>query len=206
MRRFRWQVRLFAYRLILGIACASVSVSATSAAGADRARAASAPRADSAGPTPFARVYLALRGCTSCSHCRTTIRQMVRSQAGKAGEARVDGGAVELAYRKPGVVPLRKVIRSLAENRLHDLSLVDVLFEVDGTITTGGEGAARFTLRGTRQSFPLHIDRAVRRPPDGAPVRLTALVEGWREGGELSLVARQVRAGSHSAPAPPTPG
>jgi hypothetical protein len=116
-----------------------------------RGAATETPRPSPAGSPPFARVYLALRGCTSCSHCRTTIRQMVRSQAGRAGDARVDG-------------------------------------------------AARFTLRGTRQSFPVSIDRAVRRPPDGAPVRLTALVEGWREKGEISLVARQVRAGSGRGP------
>lgn len=170
------------------------------AAAAGRGAAVETPGPSPAGSRPFARVYLALRGCTSCSHCRTTIRQMVRSQAGKAGDARVDGDRVEVVYRKPSRVPLRKVIRGLAENRLHNLSVVDVLFEADGTISAAEDGAARFTLRGTRQSFPVSIDRAVRRPPDGAPVRLTALVEGWRDKGEISLVARQVRAGSGGGP------
>jgi hypothetical protein len=120
---------------------------------------------------------------------------MVRAQAGKEGEARVDGDRVEVIYRKPGEIPLRQVIRGLAESRLHDLSLVDVLFEAEGTLAADGGGGARFTLRGTQQSFPVSIDRAVRRPSDGLPVRLIAVVEGWRGKGDLSLVAREVRGG-----------
>jgi len=148
-----------------------------------------------AAPAPFARVYLALRGCTSCSHCRSTIRKMVRSQSGKEGETRVDGDRVEVVYNKPGAVPLREVIRGLADNRLHDLSLVDVLFEADGSFQTNPGGTTRFTLRETKQSFPVAVDRAVSRPADGKPVRLVALVEGWQGKGEVSLVAREVRGG-----------
>jgi len=143
--------------------------------------------------SPFARVYLALRGCTSCSHCRTTIRQMARAGS-NGGEARVTSDAVEVRYTKPQVVPLRDVIRRLAENRLHDLTLIDVLFEADGTIATTSAGATTFTLKGTGQSFPLNL-ASVPRPGGGAPVRLIAAVEGWREKGALTLVARQV----HSA-------
>lgn len=146
-------------------------------------------------PAPFARVYLALRGCTSCSHCRSTIRKMVRSQAGKSGETRVDGDRVEVVYARPATVPLRAVVRGLARNRLHDLDLVDVLFEAEGSLRTAAGGAMRFTLRDTGQSFAVSIDRAVARPPDGTPVRLVALVEGWRGEGDLSLVAREVRGG-----------
>jgi hypothetical protein len=142
---------------------------------------------------PFARVYLALRGCTSCSHCRTAIRQMARSGSG-GGEARVTTDAVEVRYPKPvSSIPLRDVIRRLAENRLHDLTLVDVLFEAEGTVARSASGAT-FTLRGGDQSFPLRIE-----PSQGSgPVRLTALVEGWREKGKLTLVARG------TAPARPT--
>src|SRR5262245_2526580 len=139
---------------------------------------------------PFARVYLALRGCTSCSHCRTTIRQMARSASG-GGEARVSTDAVEVRYLKPVPVPLSEVIRRLSENRLHDLTLVDVIFEAEGSVVTGPSGAT-FTLRGTEQSFPLRIDPSLAKGDTGAPVRLTALVEGWREKGALTLVARGV--------------
>ena len=83
-------------------------------------------RAAAAKPAPFARVYLALRGCTSCSHCRTTIRQMAKSSA-KGGEARVAGDQVEVRYDKPRLLPLREIIRSLADHRLHDLS-VEIVF------------------------------------------------------------------------------
>lgn len=141
---------------------------------------------------PYARVYLALRGCTSCSHCRSAIRQMARSSS-DGGSARVTTDAVEVRYSKPGPIPLRDVIRRLAENRLHDLTLVDVLFEVDGTIAPASEGRATFTLRGTRQSFPVAIDPALLRSDRGAQVRLTAVVEGWRDNGELRLVAREIR-------------
>ena len=141
---------------------------------------------------PFARVYLALRGCTSCSHCRTNIRQMVRSKS-DGGEARLASDQVEVRYPKPRPVPLRDVVRSLAENRLHDLSVVDVLFEARGSIAATKTGTT-FRMAETGQSFPISIDRAVRRPADGTPVRVTALVDGWRRKGDLSLVARSIQA------------
>ncbi|HZI88985.1 MAG TPA: hypothetical protein VFD83_00875 [Candidatus Polarisedimenticolia bacterium] len=136
---------------------------------------------------PFARVYLALRGCTSCSHCRTAIRQMARSGS-SGGEARVTTDAVEVRYPRPvASIPLRDVIHRLAENRLHDLTLVDVLFEAEGTVARSSDGAT-FTLKGSDQSFPLRLEAT---HADG-PVRLTALVQGWREKGKLTLVARGV--------------
>ena len=144
---------------------------------------------------PFARVYLALRGCTSCSHCRTNIRQMVKSKS-DGGEARLASDQVEVRYPKPRPVPLRDVVRSLAENRLHDLSVVDVLFEAKGSIAATKTGAT-FRMAETGQSFPISIDRAVKRPADGTPVRVTALVDGWRTKGakgDLSLVARSIEA------------
>ena len=165
----------------LGAIAAIVMTAHISAAG---------PRAPEA-PTPFARVYLALRGCTSCSHCRTTIRQMARAGS-SGGEARVSSDAVEVRYAKPRLVPLRDVIRRLAENRLHDLTLVDVLFEAEGTIATTSAGATTFTLKGTGQSFPLDLAPSLARPDRGAPVRLIATVEGWRGKGGLTLVARQI--------------
>ncbi|HXF59114.1 MAG TPA: hypothetical protein VN539_04755 [Candidatus Saccharimonadales bacterium] len=147
---------------------------------------AEAPRA----AAPFARVYLALRGCTSCSHCRTAIRQMTRSGS-KGGETRLTTDAVEVRYAKPAPIPLRDVIGRLAENRLHDLTLVDVLFEAEGVVATTPSGAT-FTLRGTDQSFPLRLDPSLATTRPGAPVRLTALVEGWRGNGKLTLVARGI--------------
>ncbi|TMQ58416.1 MAG: hypothetical protein E6K76_07870 [Candidatus Eisenbacteria bacterium] len=143
-------------------------------------------------PVPFARIYLALRGCTSCSHCRATIRQMARAGSG-GGEARVSTEAVEVRYPKPRPVPLRDVIRRLAENRLHDLTLVDVLFEAEGTIARTSAGSTTFTLRDTGQSFPLDMTPSLARPDRGTPVRLIAIVEGWRGKGALTLVAREAR-------------
>jgi hypothetical protein len=164
-------------------------------AAADAARTAPAAAPAEAEAPPFARVYLALRGCTSCSHCRTAIRQMARAGSG-GGEARVSTDAVEVRYMTPRTVPLRSVIRRLADNRLHDLSLVDVLFEAEGVIADAPNGAATFKLRGTSQSFPVTLDPSLRRPSDGSSVRLTALVEGWRGTGDLRLIAREVKAGA----------
>ena len=169
------------------VIAAPASMAAPSATG-KAARAAASVRTD----PPFARVYLAVRGCMSCSHCRTSIRQMVRSNAG-GGEARLGDDQVEVRYATPRTVPLREVIRSLAESRLHDLSLVDVLFEARGTIGLAEDGTATFALAETGQSFPLVIDRALSRPAGGTPVRLTALVDGWRKKGTLSLSAREIR-------------
>ena len=140
---------------------------------------------------PFARVYLAIRGCSSCAHCRTSIRQIIRASS-KGGEARLGDDQVEVRYATPRPIPLREVIHSLAQNRLHDLSLVDVLFAARGTIRTSRDGSAHFLTDETGQAFPVCIDRAVRRPPDGTPVRLTALVEGWRGKGDLTLNARTI--------------
>ncbi len=118
---------------------------------------------------------------------------MVRAGAGSGGEARVSSDAVEVRYPKPTTVPLREVIRRLAENRLHDLTLVDVLFEAPGTLSSAPGGGTVFTLRGTGQRFPVSLAPSLPRPDTGAPVRLVALVEGWRERGELRLVAREWR-------------
>ena len=141
---------------------------------------------------PFARVYLALRGCTSCSHCRTSIRQMVRSSA-QGAETKVSDDRVEVRYMTARSVPLRDVIRSLAGNRLHDMSVVDVLFEATGTLGIGKDGVGRFVIADTGQSFPISV-QGVPLPASGASVRVVALVQGWRDKGNLSLIAREVKA------------
>ena len=138
----------------------------------------------------FARVYLSLRGCTSCSHCRTAIRQMARSGSG-TGTARVTTDAVEVRYAAPAPIPLREVIQRLADNRLHDLTLVDVHFEAEGFVETAGSGST-FTLRETGQRFALRIEAPLKPPASKAAVRLSALVDGWRQKSALTLVARSV--------------
>jgi hypothetical protein len=140
---------------------------------------------------PFARVYLALRGCTSCAHCRTSIRQMVKSNS-KGGEATFGEDRVEVRYPAPRSVPLREVIRSLAKNRLHDLSVVDVLFEATGTVSVAADGSHRFVIDQTGQTFPIELGSTLTGPTPG-PVRLTAVVQGWRNQGSISLVARELK-------------
>ena len=140
---------------------------------------------------PFARVYLALRGCTSCAHCRTSIRQMVRSNA-KGGEATFGEDRVEVRYSTPRSVPLREVIHSLAQSRLHDLSVVDVLFEATGTVSVTPDGSREFVLDTTGQSFPIEVGSGLKAGSQGH-IRVTALVQGWRGKGSLSLVARELK-------------
>ncbi|HET9940826.1 MAG TPA: hypothetical protein VFR25_06970 [Candidatus Eisenbacteria bacterium] len=177
---------------LLAAVLGNVSIPAAQA-GTPRAAQAGGPAAAATEPAPFARVYLAIRGCTSCAHCRTAIRQMVNTKSA-GGEARLSADQVEVRYPKPSPVPLKDVIHSLAENRLHDLSLVDVLFEARGTIAPGPNGTATFKLSETGQAFPITIDRAVRRPVDGTAVHLTAVVDGWRtkDKSGLSLAARTI--------------
>ena len=141
---------------------------------------------------PFARVYLAIRGCTSCSHCRTSIRQMVRSSA-HGGEARLRDDRVEVRYATPQAIPLRDVIQSLASNRLHDLNLVDVLFEASGSVTSNKDGSTTFTISETGQAMPITIDPSLGSLSSGRPVRVVAVVDGWRTKGALSLHAREIR-------------
>lgn len=186
MKRF---VRLMAVTASLSLLAPGSNVSATPREGGGTGTSAHAPKA----APPFARVYLATRGCTSCAHCRTSIRQMLRPKT-KGAETRIGDDQIEVIYAAPQVVPLRDVIRSLAENRLHDLSLVDVLFEAGGVLRTARNGSTTFQVAETGQSFPLAIDPSTARPPDGAAVRVTALVEGWRDKGALSLRAREMRA------------
>lgn len=146
-------------------------------------------------PPPFARVYLATRGCMSCAHCRTSIRQMLGPQT-KGAETRFVDDQIEVSYIEPRSIPLRDVIQSLANNRLHDLTLVDVLFDATGVLRTARTGAITFEIAETGQPFPLTLDPAAVRPADGIAVRLTAVVEGWREKRTLSLHARDLRAKS----------
>ncbi len=173
----------------LMLAAAAASPAATSGS-APKTAAAQAPVVKT--EPPFARVYLAVRGCMSCAHCRTNIRQMVRANS-QGGETQFGDDQIEVIYPTPRPVPLREVIRSLAENRLHDLSLVDVLFDARGVIHTSEKGVATFALAKTGQSFSIVVDPGSARPPDGTSVRLTARVDGWREKGTLSLHAREVR-------------
>ena len=189
-RNSSW-IRTTCVRTWVGATLLLYAPAASSAAPAPAAQTAGGSAAVKADP-PFARVYLAIRGCSSCSHCRTSIRQMVRSNSG-GGEMRLGDDQVEVRYATPHNVPLRDVIRSLAESRLHDLTLVDVLFEAGGTIALAGDGTATFALAGTGQSFPLVIDRSLSRPAGGGPVRVTAVVDGWRKKGTLSLTAREIR-------------
>jgi hypothetical protein len=178
---------------LAGALLALVLSSAPSSSSAGITSRSSAPPKARVETTPFARVYLALRGCTSCSHCRTSIRQMVRSNAGTGSEATFGDDKVEVRYAAPRQVPLRDVIRSLAQSRLHDLNVVDVLFEATGTVASDAKGVARFVIAGTGQSFPISLQN-VRLPRPGTSVRVVALVEGWRSKGALSLVAREVKA------------
>ena len=163
----------------------------TSFSGASSAGSAFAPAPGKEVP-PFARVYLAIRGCTSCSHCRTTIRQMVRSSA-QGGETRMRDDRVEVRYPAPQSIPLHDVVQTLASNRLHDLSLVDVLFEATGVIAAGKDGSSTFTVAETGQSFPVTVDPSLGTGQAGRPVRLVAVVDGWRGKGALSLHAREIR-------------
>jgi hypothetical protein len=191
----RMQARLASLSVALALAAlqtAALAVAALPAVAAPAPATATTAKTPPPEAPPFARVYLAIRGCTSCSHCRANIRQMVKSNAA-GGEAHLSADQVEIRYPAPRSIPLRGVIRSLAENRLHDLSLVDVLFEGLGTVSTAADGTTRFVLAGTGQAFPVSIDRAVKRPADGKRVRLMAVVTGWREKGDLSLTAREFR-------------
>jgi hypothetical protein len=117
---------------------------------------------------------------------------MVRAKS-KGGEAAFGEDKVEVRYATPRAVPLREVIRSLAQSRLHDLSVVDVLFEATGTVTTGADGERHFVLAGTGQSFPVSPGTGVRLPAGDEPLRIVALVDGWRGQGAITLVAREVR-------------
>ncbi len=186
---FRFRAMVAGTALLL--LCAAVPQETRAAPARAGARAPS-PAARTSSQPPFARVFLALRGCTSCAHCRTSIRQMVRANA-KGGEAALRDDKVEVRYATARAVPLREVIRSLAQSRLHDLSVVDVMFEATGTVTTGADGARRFVLAGTGQSFPVAPATGVRLPAGEKPFRVVALVEGWRSKGAITLVAREVR-------------
>jgi hypothetical protein len=180
IRRTRIRIALIAFALALspGISGRSIAAPATTAKPAPE-------------QPPFARVYLALRGCTSCAHCRTSILQMVRSNA-KGGEATFGEDRVEVRYPRPSSVPLREVIHSLAQSRLHDLSVVDVLFEATGTVSVAKDGSRRFVIDQTGQTFPMEVAGGVWAPGPGHG-RLTAVVQGWRGKGSISLVPRELK-------------
>jgi len=129
---------------------------------------------------PFARVFLALKGCTSCAACRSSIRQMVKGKA-DGGKVALPGDAVEIRYDKPDTIPLGEVVRGLARNRLHNLELVDVLFEADGRITSDSSGGTHFAIIETGQEYQFSFGNAIRKPNVGDTIRLQAIVQGWRK-------------------------
>lgn len=178
------------FSLCLSFLVPSVAASADS----DAAKKASPDESSSAvstatiAPTaPFAKVYLALKGCTSCAACRSTIRQMTKGAA-KDGKVSLPGDGVEVRYAKPTTIPLKKVVGNLAKNRLHDLKLVDVLFDASGQIHTDSGGSLLFTIETTGQQYSISIPAGVSAPPRDEPLRLSAVVRGWRaSNSDLSL-------------------
>lgn len=144
-----------------------------------------------AATAPFARVALALRGCSSCSHCRSTIRQAAKSVAA-SGRVAVGGDQVEVTFDRPQKIPLDAVIRRLAANGLHDLTVLDVLFDAEGSVEKTPSGLL-FRLRETEQSFPLRVTEFQQEPPIGEPLRLRTVVQGWSASGSpLSLELKYV--------------
>ncbi len=141
----------------------------------------------------FARVYLSLRGCTSCSSCRSNIRQTVKAEAPKS-TVLLDDEKVEVRYDAACEIPLDKVVETLARSRLHNLELVDVLFEGTGSVKSDGEGRGVFVVKETNQSFSLAFD--LRQFPElspDKPLRIVAVVEGWRETGQpLTLKLKEI--------------
>jgi hypothetical protein len=163
---------------------------AAGAIDSDSKRTASIETAKSAETTvtlqPFAKIYLALQGCTSCAACRSVIRQMTKGAA-KDGKVSLPSDAVEINYDKPANIPLKKVVGNLAKNRLHNLKLVDVLFDVSGRIETDSDGSLLFTIETTGQQFALSTPEGVDAPPRNEVVRLSAVVQGWRGSDDLTL-------------------
>lgn len=135
---------------------------------------------------PFAKVYLALQGCISCAACRSVIRQMTKGAA-KDGKVSLPSDAVEISYDKPTEIPLKKVVGNLAKNRLHNLKLVDVLFDVSGKVKADSDGSLMFTIETTGQKFALSTPEGLDAPPENKELRLSAVVEGWRGSDDLTL-------------------
>lgn len=165
--------------LLTACGCASLPVPASS------------PPAPLRGPqgedeAPFARVALALKGCASCSHCRSTIRQTVQAAA-SSDSVRVQAEDVEVLYRQPQPIRLGEVISKLRSNGLHDLRLVDVLLDAEGTVERDGDGTLTFCLRSTLQRFPLTVSPGADPPATGVPMRVRTVVRGWEQDGPLSL-------------------
>jgi hypothetical protein len=179
----------------VGLAAALAATSGPVRAGAPESPAPGAPASVGSETgvrvqAPFARIYLALRGCTSCAACRDAIRRMAQGSA-PGGDVSLPRDAVEVRYEEPESIPLAEVVRGLAKNRLHDLEVVDVLFEAEGTISRRENGDRVFTLRVTNQAFPLAAGLHASLPGEETPVRLEALVTGWRDDDEtLGLEAR----------------
>lgn len=135
---------------------------------------------------PFARVSLALRGCSSCSHCRSTIRQTAKGAA-EGASVRVGGDNVEIRFEKPQTLSLREIVQRLANNGLHDLSVLDVLLDAEGKVETANDGKLVFHLNGTEQLLPIQISPSLDQPPQNQLLRLRAVVKNWEKDQELSL-------------------
>ena len=179
---------LFALCLLFPVPSISASADTDAAKKASPAESSSAVSTATIAPiAPFAKVYLALKGCTSCAACRSTIRQMTKGAA-KDGKVSLPGDGVEVRYAKPTTIPLKKVVGNLAKNRLHDLKLVDVLFDASGQIHADSSGSLLFTIETTGQQYSISIPAGVSAPPRDEPLRLSAVLRGLRaSNSDLSL-------------------
>lgn len=148
--------------------------------------------AEAATTLPFARVALALRGCSSCSHCRSTIRQTTKAAAA-SGNVQVASDAVEIVFPNPTTLKLDEIVGRLASSGLHDLSVLDVLLDAEGVVGKSGEGDFFLKLRGTEQRFSLRVPEFSKAPPLGEPIRLRTVVQGWdKKSGPVSLELKYV--------------
>ena len=148
-----------------------------------------------AAPKPvFARVMLALKGCSSCAHCRTNLRQALK-EGSKAQKVSLGNGKVEMVFSQPSTLDIHGIVTSMGTMGMKDLEAVDVLVEMNGRIETK-HGIKVFVADSTGQELTLDIaeDTAGLLGHTGVHVWIKAVAQGWeRKDKEITLKVRDLK-------------
>ena len=139
----------------------------------------------------FAKISLALKGCSSCGSCKTNLRQTLKASS-KAEKVSLKGnGKVEMVYLSPQMLNIRDIVKSMGVLGMKDSSVVDVLLEATGKLEKKKD-EVYFILEKTGQEFLIE-HAPVSALGEASAMHLKAVVKGWeKETSHIVLAIKQV--------------
>lgn len=142
-------------------------------------------------PASFAaEVSLDIRGCTSCSDCRLTMRQIAQAVT-DAEEVSLshDGRKMHLRYQHPSQLPLKELAQALAENGPRPYRVIRATLSAPGYLLHEREQSF-FVPLGTDQRIPVSSGAF---PETPQPVLVTADLPNLADAESPHLELRSVK-------------